>query len=57
MIFLGVSCLTFAQGPTSQFTATPLAICAGEIITFTNSSTAGSTPIIQWVKIILRCWA
>ncbi len=37
-----------SQGPTAQFTATPLVICEGESITFTNTSTNGNYPIVKW---------
>lgn len=40
--------MSFSQGPTAQFTANPLVVCAGENITFTDASTAGTSPIIQW---------
>lgn len=43
-----VSFAMFSQGPTSQFSATPLVVCAGDPVTFTDASTAGSTPITQW---------
>ncbi len=38
----------FSQGPSAQFTATPLVICEGESIAFTNTSTNGSFPIVKW---------
>lgn len=43
-----VSFITYCQGPTAQFNATPLIICAGQSVTFTDASTAGSTPITDW---------
>jgi gliding motility-associated-like protein len=46
-IFL-FSVFGFSQGPTAQFTATPLVICEGESITFTNTSTIGNSPIVKW---------
>ena len=36
------------QGPTAQFSATPLTICVGENVTFTSTSTAGTSPINNW---------
>ena len=38
----------FSQDPIAQFTATPLIICEGESITFTNTSTNGNSPIVKW---------
>ena len=38
----------FSQGPTAQFTASPLIICEGESIMFTNTSTNGNSPIVKW---------
>ena len=36
-----------AQTPTANFTATPLSVCAGSTVTFTNTSTAnGASPIV-----------
>jgi gliding motility-associated-like protein len=36
-----------AQTPTANFTATPLSVCAGSPVTFTNTSTAnGASPIV-----------
>ncbi len=40
--------ISFAQAPTAQFTATPLSICLGESVTFTNTSIAGSSPITSY---------
>ncbi len=36
---------SFSQGPTAQFTATPLTACVGETITFTSTSVTGGAPI------------
>ncbi|MEL7428325.1 MAG: PKD domain-containing protein, partial [Bacteroidota bacterium] len=35
--------------PTADFSGTPLAICAGSDVTFTNASTAGSSPIVSYL--------
>ena len=48
LIFLTFTFRSISQGPTAQFTASPLVACVGETITFTNSSTQGSAPINQW---------
>ena len=42
--FIGYS----QTNPTAQFTANPLTICVGENVTFTSTSTAGSSPINEW---------
>ncbi len=38
----------FTQSPIANFSATPLIVCVGENVNFTNTSIAGSSPIIQW---------
>lgn len=40
--------LSFAQAPTAQFNATPVSICLGESVSFTNTSTIGTTPIVSY---------
>jgi gliding motility-associated-like protein len=39
---------SFSQGPTANFTASPLTSCVGQTVTFTNTSTAGTAPINSW---------
>lgn len=50
-LFLGF-CLVafglFSQAPTANFSASPLSVCLGAPINFTNSSTPGSSPIVNW---------
>ena len=37
--------ITFGQAPTANFTASPLEVCVGAPINFTDASTAGAVPI------------
>jgi gliding motility-associated-like protein len=37
-----------AQNLTADFLATPLELCPGESVSFTNLSTAGQSPIVSW---------
>jgi gliding motility-associated-like protein len=37
--------ISFGQGPTANFSASPLEVCVGTPINFTDASTAGSVPI------------
>lgn len=39
--------LAFSQAPTANFTASPLVVCIGSPINFTNTSTAGGSPIVS----------
>lgn len=48
-VTLAVTTLSFAQNPTAQFTAIPTSVCVGQIVTFTNQSTAGGAPIVSQV--------
>ena len=48
LLLLCSSVLGFSQGPTAQFSATPLVVCEGEVVSFTDASTQGTTPIVQW---------
>lgn len=47
-IFLIYSIFSFSQAPTSNFSGTPLQVCLGDAIAFTNLSTAGGSPINAW---------
>ncbi|MBI1838462.1 MAG: PKD domain-containing protein [Flavobacteriia bacterium] len=47
-IFSLLANFIIAQGPTAQFTASPLSICEGESVIFTNTSTQGNSPITQY---------
>lgn len=47
-ISLAISMFAYSQGPTADFSATPLEICLGESIDFTDLSTAGAVPIVGW---------
>src|SRR5690606_31478813 len=38
----------FAQAPTSNFTASPLAVCIGNPINFTSTSTSNGSPIVAY---------
>jgi PKD repeat protein len=45
-----ITTFSFGQTPTAQFTATPLIVCIGELVTFTSSSTPnGTSPIVTYV--------
>ena len=47
--FTILSCLySIAQPPNAQFTASPLSVCLGQPISFTNQSTAGGSPITSY---------
>lgn len=49
LLCLAISTFGMAQTPPhAQFTASPLELCLGRGITFTNQSTAGSFPITSW---------
>ncbi|MFT5859722.1 MAG: gliding motility-associated-like protein [Flavobacteriaceae bacterium] len=48
LIFLLGTFLSFAQAPTSDFSASPLAVCIGDPINFTDLSTAGGAAISGW---------
>jgi len=48
LVFAMLSFLTFAQGPTAQFTGTPLTVCIGTPVTFISSSTQGTSPIVSY---------
>ena len=37
--------ISFGQAPTADFTASPLEVCVGTPINFTDASTAGAAPI------------
>jgi PKD repeat protein len=39
---------TFAQAPIANFTASPLQVCEGSAINFTNTSTAGGAAIVNY---------
>lgn len=41
------SLLSFGQAPTANFTASPLEVCVGTPINFTDASTAGASPIVS----------
>ncbi|MEY3592670.1 MAG: hypothetical protein RLZZ38_1658, partial [Bacteroidota bacterium] len=50
LFILSVSTL-FAQSPVANFTATPLTVCVGQNVTFTNTSSANGGPALssyQW---------
>jgi PKD repeat protein len=38
----------FSQAPIANFTASPLQVCEGAVINFTNTSTAGGSPIANY---------
>lgn len=40
--------LLFGQTPIANFSATPTSVCIGQAINFTNSSTAGGSPIVSY---------
>lgn len=42
------SYIAFNQGPTVNFNANPLSACVGEVINFTSTSVAGTSPIINY---------
>ncbi len=44
-ISITISLLSFSQGPTAQFTATPLSVCIGDNVTFNSTSINGNSPI------------
>ena len=47
--FLLLATISHAQTPpTAQFTGSPLTVCVGSPVSFTNSSTNGTAPITQW---------
>lgn len=48
IISLSSSLLALSQTPTSDFTASPLSVCIGDPINFTDASTASGSPINQW---------
>ena len=48
LLLLTFPLIGLTQPPTAQFTATPLTVCIGENVTFTSTSTAGSTPIVAY---------
>jgi len=39
--------VSFGQGPTANFSASPLEVCVGTPINFTDASTAGAAPIVS----------
>jgi gliding motility-associated-like protein len=45
VLFLSIS---YSQGPTADFSASPLSVCLGSPITFTDLSTPGSATITSW---------
>ena len=49
LLIFNLLCYTigWSQGPTADFTATPLSACVGETINFTNTSTANGGAAIQ----------
>jgi PKD repeat protein len=48
-VFLVINKIVFSQLPTANFTATPLSVCQGQPVTFTNSSsTNGGAAITQY---------
>jgi len=54
LLLISVSCLTsflYAQSPVANFTATPLVVCVGQNVNFTNTSSANGGPALstyQW---------
>lgn len=47
--FLLCALLSFSQAPTADFSASPIEVCIGDQINFTDLSTAGGAPISGWV--------
>ncbi|TXI83959.1 MAG: PKD domain-containing protein, partial [Crocinitomicaceae bacterium] len=43
-----IACFGIAQAPNAQFVASPLSVCVGQPISFTNQSTAGGSPITTY---------
>lgn len=48
LLLLLMSIAVYGQAPTANFTASPLAVCIGATINFTNTSTSGSSPIVSY---------
>lgn len=48
IIFMIISFFSFSQAPTSNFSATPLEVCIGDAINFSDLSVAGGSPIDLW---------
>ncbi len=46
LLFIFCKSLVFSQLPTANFTATPLSVCQGQVVTFTNTSTANGASVI-----------
>ena len=46
LLFIFCTSLVFSQLPTANFTATPLSVCEGQVVTFTNTSTANGASVI-----------
>ena len=46
LLFIFCTSLVFSQLPTANFTATPLSVCQGQVVTFTNTSTANGASVI-----------
>lgn len=48
-VIVCLSCVySMAQPPNAQFTATPLSVCIGQPVSFTNQSTPGGSPITSY---------
>jgi len=45
---VALSFLMYAQAPTAQFSASPLVVCVGQPVTFTNLSTTNGSPIVSY---------
>lgn len=48
IIFLIITSFSYSQAPTSDFSASPLEVCIGDPINFTDLSVAGGSPIDTW---------
>ena len=48
LLLLSIQFLSFSQGPTVDFNASTTTACVGENITFTSTSTQGTSPIISY---------
>lgn len=48
LVFLLCSYFSFAQAPSADFSGTPVSVCIGDPVNFTDLSTAGGSPITAW---------